>query len=59
MESNSQVNLSGFEVGEDNIFRGNRIHGDLREVALGVNKAEKEERDARLAAYFASIDHDI
>ena len=54
MESNSQVNLSGFAVGEDNIYKGNRLQGEVRDIALAVNEAEKEKRDERLATYFSS-----
>jgi|LWDU01.1.fsa_nt_gi hypothetical protein len=48
----SQVNLSGFAVGEDNVYHGSRLQGEERSVALSLLTAQKASRDERLKAYF-------
>jgi hypothetical protein len=49
----SQVNLSGFAAGADNVYQGGRLQGEERAVALSLLKAQKESRDERLKVYFA------
>jgi len=48
----SQVNLSGFNVGENNTFTGNRLTGEPRKIILGIIESEKKDRDARLKSHF-------
>lgn len=52
MGSSSQVNLSGFNVGEDNTTTGVRLNGEARNLVLGINASEKKDRDARLKNHF-------
>jgi len=40
----SQVNLSGFNVGENNTSTGKRLSGEARKIVLGINAAEQRER---------------
>ena len=49
--SSSQVNLSGFNVGENNINTGKRLNGEARKIILSVMAADKRDRDERLKKY--------
>lgn len=55
----SQVNLSGFAVGEDNVYHGSRLQGEERSVALSLLTAQKEARDERLKALWADLISEI
>ena len=52
MGNSSLTNLSGFNVGESNVYNGVRLMGQLREIAIEVNRADKKLRDKRLALHF-------
>ena len=49
--SSSQVNLSGFNVGENNINTGKRLNGEARKIILSVMASDKRDRDERLKKY--------
>mgnify|MGYP006118353765 CR=1 FL=1 len=53
--SSSQVNLSGFNVGENNIATGHRLNGEARKIVLGITASEKKDRDARLKNHFRNL----
>jgi hypothetical protein len=53
MGKSSQVNLSGFNVGENNTSTSKRLNGEARKIVLGINTSEKKDRDARLKVYFS------
>jgi|TARA_R110000737_G_scaffold190822_2_gene212400 hypothetical protein len=55
--SSSQVNLSGFNVGENNIATGQRLNGEARKIVLSITASEKKDRDARLKNYFRGSNH--
>lgn len=49
--SSSQVNLSGFNAGENNINTGKRLNGEARKIILSVMASDKRDRDERLKKY--------
>ncbi len=50
----SQINLSGFNVGESNVRASNRLCGDVKIFVLKQYKEEKTARDERLRKHFES-----